>query len=137
MIAKTIRRHCTKLNRRGFCAPPEYCRINFVSNSYSNISPTGSVTNSKYDSYRRVECCFDRRCDSHNSNLLIAANSDRVGPPTPVIRSAICSLRLVSAAFLKCSYDMNRELKGVSRGGVRSTRGLGPTMTARGQNIGI
>jgi len=24
-----------------------------------------------------------------------------------------------------------------SRGGVRSTRGLGPTMTARGQSIGI
>ena len=34
--------------------------------------------------------------------------------------------------FSKNDYFTNK-----GRGGVRSTRGLGPTMTARGQSIGI
>jgi hypothetical protein len=35
----------------------------------------------------------------------------------------------------KWNYSVNTHRVGLSRGGVRSTRGLGPNMTTRGQSI--
>ena len=34
-------------------------------------------------------------------------------------------------------WDVNTDVESVRRGSVRSTRGLGPTVTARAQSIGI